>query len=601
MIHSAAARGSHLQDRLRRPSKRVTTRLLLAVACLQAICDAHQTATTADFLDALARSQPSLPGSVSDIFPASIQTVTPGIATDRYAQHYDPARSPAAIIQNSAKLTGAVALLDHQELEHLDEKGQDRVLVDLGSASRGLLLLSTGVEVVLEHMAFAGFELNLTQITTMPTQVADGLGGKNDAQAGRANLRDDALASNLVATLISECLMHRASRGTLVLNDVVLALGHCTTAELDTGAESALALLERGIQGDPNTQLRAATGFGKDARGHLATQPQQDEDEAEVDFGESRVDASRHFLRGPGRAATTTSATTITMDRWLEQDVEQKQQSETQADAMQSTAAAPAPESGSRRISHVGPLSGRFLTKGGAVIELRDTFLWCTGDAVAGVDIDVATDINDAFLVDDIAIADAAAAGHRGGARKMGHGRRRLMAAVRSSQVLPAVQPKLIGVKLDMVQGLFLMGVVMVVVSGVWLRRLFSCACFAPSGQAPAAAPDTIRMQNGSRSFHKPSTSLACNSQNHALSALSRFSAQLRKGDDPSVRDGSIRRGSMLFRIGADSSVRGGGGGEGRGGGGRHQPYVPELPALVKELSEVKPAGQGRLAITLQG
>ncbi|GIL53570.1 hypothetical protein Vafri_9179, partial [Volvox africanus] len=604
MNYSSAGCGSHLQDRLRRPSKRGTTRVLLlalAVTCLLKTCESHQNATAVDFLDALARSQSRLPGSASDIFPASIHTVTPGIAADLRAQHYDPARSPAAVVKKSAKLTGSVALLHYQESDHLDGKRQDRVLVDLGSASRGFLLLTKGIELILEHMTLAGFELGLTHIATEPTQIADGLGGKNGTNDGSANVRDGFSVPKHVATLISEHLIHRASRGTLILNDVILALGHCSMVEWDTGAELAQALPEREVRGRPDLQPRVAMGFGADAHGHPMTQLPQQEDETDDELGGSRVDVSRHLLRGQGQAATIISATTTTMmDRRTEQDAERKQQSGGQADAMQSAAGAPASESGSRRTGHLGPLSGRFLTKGGAVIELRNTSVWCTSDFAA----DASTD--SAFIVDDIAIAgtaaDAAAGEHRGGARKTEPGWRRLTAAVESSQVLPVVRPKSVSVISSLVQGLILVGVVMVAVGGVWLQRLLSCACLAPSRQAPTTGTDVSRTQNGSRSFHKLSTSLVCNSHNHALSGLSRFSAQLRKGEDSSVRDGSIRRGSILSRIGVDISVRGGGGSvDDRGGGSRHQPCVPELPALVNELSEMKPAGQGRLAITLQG
>ncbi|GLI67113.1 hypothetical protein VaNZ11_011321 [Volvox africanus] len=603
MNRFTAGCGSHLQDRLRSPSKRGNTRLLLlalAVTCLLITCDSHQNATAADFLDALARSQSSLPGSASDIFPASIQTVTPGIAADLRALHYDPARSPAAVIKTSAKLTGAVALLHHQGSDHLDGKREDRVLVDLGSASRGLLFLNQGVELILEHITLAGFEQGLTQIAKEPTQIADGLGGKNGAKDGSANIRDDASVPKHVATLISERLIHRASRGTLMLNDVILALGHCSNVEWDIGAKLTQALTDRGVRGHPDLQPQVEMSFGADAHGNPASQLPQQEDEVDVEIGESRVDAYRHLLRGPGQAATITSATITTTQRRTEQNAEWKQQSRGQANAVQSTAAAPASESGFRRTGHLGPLSGRFLTKGGAVTELRNTFVWCTDDFAA----DAST--NDASLVDDIATAaiaaDAAAGEHRSGARKTEPGRRRLTATVGFSQVLSVVQPKSVSAIPSMVQGLILVGVMMVAVGGVWLRRLLSCACLAPSRQAPTTVSDASRTQNGSRSFHKPSTSLMCNSHNHALSGLSRFSAQLRKGEDSSVRDGSIRRGSILSRIGVDISVRGGGGSvDGRGGGNRNQPCLPELPALVNELSEIKPAGQGRLAITLQG
>ncbi|KXZ53743.1 hypothetical protein GPECTOR_6g660 [Gonium pectorale] len=81
---------------------------------------------------------------------------------------------------------------------------------------------------------------------------------------------------------------------------------------------------------------------------------------------------------------------------------------------------------------------------------------------------------------------------------------------------------------------------------------------------------------------------MARSSQNHALSALSRFSAQLRKNEDISVREGS-RHGYVRANSGRDVSVRAG------------KALSTVAPPLFKELSDLKPAERGRLATALHG
>ncbi|GFR51439.1 hypothetical protein Agub_g13732 [Astrephomene gubernaculifera] len=151
----------------------------------------------------------------------------------------------------------------------------------------------------------------------------------------------------------------------------------------------------------------------------------------------------------------------------------------------------------------------------------------------------------------------------------------------------------------------------LVVVGGVWLRRLLSCACMAPPKAAAPSSPDAhqrAEQQAGSRPMGKTSTTVfARSSQNHTLSALSRFSAQLRKGEDGSFsRTGALRGAGGAGAGGADGNNAADGSFAGGGGGGGAHPLSAAAavlpPQLLKDLSELKSGGQqGRLATSLHG